>query len=253
VERRVRGGPAIGGFLLARHLDILFIGDALTALAALCIVMLFVPEPRRTGTPPAAPSEAPEKGSIVSVLLRRPILIMFSLVMLGYSIAYTQWGFLLPIHLSRLFSESGVRAFGILAGINGLTVIVFNPIMTLLFKRTPHERTIFIAGLLYAAGFGLFALVTSMPLFFLLAFVFTLGEIASAIAAMPFIMSRTPISHRGRMAGASQLIMGMGNALGPVVVGWALVSVSIPMVWAGIGILALISSILMLAISRTRR
>jgi MFS family permease len=232
-------GPAIGGFLLEDHLGIMFIGDAATAFAALVMVMLFVPETRFGKTPFAAPSEAVEKGSILAVLFRRPILLVLGIILFGYSFAYAQWNFLLPIQLSDLFSGNGARTFGLVAAVNGLTVIIMNPILNLLFKRTPHGRVIFLGGLFYAIGFGLMGFATDEPIFFLLGFVFTIGEVACAISTMPFIMARTPSSHRGRMSGVAQLLACVGSAVGPIVVGTAVQAVSIKAAWIGIGLIAL--------------
>ncbi len=273
-------GPAIGGFLLARRLSLLFLGDAATALAGLVIIMAFVPEPRRMGhaaaaapeaapasadpeartaaapapegDTAAAPAEVPQKRSISSVVRETPVLIVLAVVLLGYSLAYSQWGFLLPIHISRLFQEPG-SVFGVLASINGVTVIVFSPILTLLFRKAPHSRVILLGGLFYAAGFGLFSLAARIPVFYVLAFVFTLGEISCAISTMPFIMSRTPASHRGRMAGAAQLMIGSGNVLGPILVGWILSFASAPAIWAGVGCVALAAAAVMFLIGRAER
>ena len=151
-------GPAIGAFLLDSHLNVMFIGDAATALAALVMVMLFVPEIRRAESvdSPAPRAEAAEKGSIVQVLMRRPVLLVLTLILFGYSFTYVQWGFLLPLQLSTLFSEAGTKAYGIVALVNGLTVIVANPSFSLMFKRMPLPRVIFIGGIFYAAGLSNF-------------------------------------------------------------------------------------------------
>jgi MFS family permease len=243
-------GPAIGGFLLEEHLGLIFIGDAVTALVALVMVMLFVPEPDRVKTRAMADTqaEAEEKGSIMAVLFRRPVLLLVGLILFGYTFAYSQWGFLLPIQLSGIFSGSGSRVFGLLAGINGLTVIVFNPVLMLLFKRTPHYRVIFIGGLFYAIGFGLIGFAASEPLFFLLGFVFTLGEVASAISTMPFIMARTPSSHRGRMGGMAWILSGSGGAVGPIVIGAALKVISIKAAWIAVGCITLAFSAIALTL-----
>jgi MFS family permease len=245
-------GPAIGGFLLEDHLGIMFIGDALTALAALIMVMLFVPEPRRPAaenTSPA-PAEAEEKGSILAVLFGRPVLLLLGLILFGYNIAYGQWGFLLPLQLSEAFSDAGSRIFGLVASVNGVTVIIANPVFTLLFKRTPHLRVIFLGGLFYAIGFGLMGFAASEPLFFLLGFVFTLGEVALAISTMPYIMARTPASHRGRMGGVAQLFCTGGGVVGPIVVGVALQAISIKAAWITVGFIALAFSAIALILGR---
>jgi MFS family permease len=245
-------GPAIGGFLLEDHLDLMFIGDAATALAALIMVMLFVPEPMRGTAKNAAPAgaEAEQKGSIFAVLFQRPILLLLGFILFGYSIAYAQWGFLLPLQLSDVFSDAGSRIYGLVAGVNGITVIIFNPVFTLLFKRTPLPRVIFLGGLFYAFGFGLMGFATTVPLFFLLGFVFTLGEVACAISTMPFVMARTPSSHRGRMGGVAQLLSTSGGVIGPIVFGAAVEAISMKAAWIIIGSTALAFSAVALMLER---
>jgi MFS family permease len=257
-------GPAIGGLLLARHLDLVFFGDAATALAALLIVLVFVPEPgRRPGAQPARSTadaadtaeagEAAETGGIAGVLLRRPGLLVLCVLTLGYSFAYSQWGFLLPLQLTLLFPASGAGWYGLLAGFNGLVVIVFNPLLMLLFRRRALHRILCAGGVLYAVGFGFLGLASAVPLFFALAFVFTLGEIANAISTVPLLMSRTPLTHRGRMGSVYQVVMVSGQALGPVVVGQMAGRSSLAVMWGMVGCVALLSACLVPFMARVER
>lgn len=175
------------------------------------------------------------------------------MLLLGYSFAYSQLSFLLPIQFSRLFGSSGAAKYGLIAGMNGLIVIVFNPVLTLLLRKWPLARTIFLGGLLYAVGFGLCGLATSVPLFIPLCFVFTLGEIANAIGTMPLIMARTPASHRGRMSGFVQLMQGSGSTIGPLAAGSALAVLPIGIAWAAVGGIALAFSLLALVAGKAER
>jgi len=98
-------GPMLGGFLYRRYLPLVFIGDAVTALISLCLIFFFVNETigrtREEITDESRKLERREQGSIISVLLKRPILIYFSIIAFGYHFAYSQWNFLKTKHKDR--------------------------------------------------------------------------------------------------------------------------------------------------------
>ena len=98
-------GPIFGGLLYRRYLPLVFIGDAVTALIATGLIYFFINETiestKNDITDESRKLEKREKGSIISVLLRRPILIYFSIIALGYEFSYSQWNFLMPLHSVR--------------------------------------------------------------------------------------------------------------------------------------------------------
>ena len=51
--------------------------------------------------------ERRESGSIISVLLRRPALLIFAMVIFGYNFTYAQWGFMMPMHASKTLGNGG--------------------------------------------------------------------------------------------------------------------------------------------------
>ena len=129
-------GPIIGGFLYKDYLPLIFIGDALTTVAALLLIVLYIKEPNRQKEVAVDYEEEQDlKVSTLSVILKRPILILFPLMMLLYQFAYSQWVFTLPIQLGELFQENGARLYGFLGGFNGVIVITFTPILTYLTKK----------------------------------------------------------------------------------------------------------------------
>ena len=146
--------------------------------------------------------------------------------------------------------QKGAVYFGWLAGFNGVTVIIFTPLITKLFEKTKNIRKVALGGLLYAAGFGLFSISFKLPLFLLFTFLFTIGEIIISISSMPFIMNHTPHSHRGRMGGVLPLIYGTGFTLGPYLMGIILLKVTIKEGWILIGILGVVSFLLMLLLEK---
>lgn len=247
-------GPVLGGMLYKNHLPFVFWGDGLTALLALSLVLMFIRETlHRSQTEPLGEERKLEQrveGSIWSVLKQRKILIYFSLIIFGYNFAYSQWSFMLPMQVLEIYVDAGARYFGLLAGFNGLVVLMFTPLVTRLVEETQSIRRMVYGGLLYAFGFGMLGVVHTLPYFFLSAFIFTLGEIVLAISTTPFIANHTPASHRGRMNAVVPMIFGLGHTLGPAGMGKILAYVSMESGWLLIGISTLVFAALMYGLEK---
>ncbi|MFZ5967204.1 MAG: MFS transporter [Bacillota bacterium] len=247
-------GPVIGGLLYQRYLSLVFIGDAVTALLSLTLVMVFIGETiHRTEediTDENRILEKREEGSIFSVLLKRPILIYFSLITLGYQFIYVQWSFLMPLHAMQNFESVGASYYGMMAGFNGLIVMLFTPLMTKLTENIQNIRRMVYGGILYAFGFGMLSMFNQLYHFFISCFIFTIGEIILAISTIPFVVNHTPASHRGRMNAILPLIWGLGNTLGPLIMGKTLTVASIEFGWFVLGVLGIVSSLCMYGLER---
>lgn len=247
-------GPVMGGLLYQNHLAWVFFGDALTAFLALLLILFFIKETIHRTQEEIQDEERilerREEGSILRVLKKRPILIYFAIIMFGYNFTYSQWSFMLPMQMIEHLPEDGVRYFGLLAGFNGLIVMIFTPIVTKLAENLSHIRCAVIGGILYAVGFGMLGVLNSLFFLFVWAFVFTLGEIILAISVTPFIADHTPASHRGRMSAIIPMLSGLGFTLGPLGMGIALKYVSIETGWIALGISTLIFTVFMRILQR---
>lgn len=247
-------GPIIGGLLYKNHLPLVFIGDAVTALISLSLILIFIKETihltKQELKGESRTLETREEGSIISVLLKRPILIYFAFCTFGYNFVYSQWSFMMPIHSQQNFLSLGAKYYGLMAGFNGVVVMFFTPLVTKMSENTKHIRKMIYGGLLYAVGFGMLGILNTLPFFFVSVFIFTLGEIILAISIAPFIANHTPMSHRGRMNSVLPIIFGMGYTLGPVTMGKALGYISIESAWLILGLVAIISSIFMFGLER---
>ena len=247
-------GPVIGGLLYKNHLPLVFIGDAITALISLSLIFIFIKETihltKQEITEEGRDLETREEGTIISVLLKRPILIYFALCAFGYNFVYSQWSFMMPIHSKQNFLSLGAKYYGLMAGFNGLVVMFFTPLITKMSENTTHIRKAIYGGLLYAVGFGMLGILNTLPFFFVSVFIFTLGEIILAISITPFIANHTPMSHRGRMNAVLPIIFGMGYTLGPITMGKALGYISIESAWLVLGMVAIISSVFMYGLER---
>ena len=247
-------GPIIGGLLYENYLPLVFIGDAVTALISLGLIFIFIKETihltKQEVIEEGRNLETREEGTILSVLLKRPILIYFALCTFGYNFVYSQWSFMMPIHSKQNFLSLGAKYYGLMAGFNGLVVMLFTPLITKMSENTKHIRKMIYGGLLYAFGFGMLGILNTLPFFFVSVFIFTLGEIILSISITPFIANHTPMSHRGRMNAVLPIIFGMGYTLGPITMGKALGYISIESAWLFLGMVAIISSIFMYGLER---
>ena len=247
-------GPIIGGLLYENYLPLVFIGDAVTALISLGLIFIFIKETihltKQEVIEEGRNLETREEGTILSVLLKRPILIYFALCTFGYNFVYSQWSFMMPIHAKQNFLTLGAKYYGLMAGFNGLVVMLFTPLITKMSENTKHIRKMIYGGLLYAFGFGMLGILNTLPFFFVSVFIFTLGEIILSISITPFIANHTPMSHRGRMNAVLPIIFGMGYTLGPITMGKALGYISIELAWLLLGMVAIISSIFMYGLER---
>lgn len=247
-------GPFLAGMLFENHLSIIFIGDALTAFLSLLLILYFVRETigetKQDIVDESRIMERRESGSILSVLLRRPALLIFAVVVLGYNFTYAEWGFMMPMHSDQNFGAAGATYYGYMASFNGIVVMVFTPLVTWLVRKLKHTKKIIIGGLLYAVGFGMLGVYNTLAAFFISVFVFTIGEIVLSISTMPFIADNTPMSHRGRMSGVLGTLFGFGYILSPMVMGTVIKTIGIEQGWIYLGIFVAISASCMVFVER---
>lgn len=244
--------PVVGGYLLQRHLNLLFFLDGLTAIIAILLYGFFIPETigmAKTAKKMDNKLEAAVEGSVFKVLLERPILIFFAMVMFGYNFVYSQWSYLYPMNISKIFS-SGSAVYGGLVSFNAILVITMTPIITKLLHSQKIIRKIFIGGLFYILGFGLPGYADSMTAFYISCFAITMGEIIVTTSASPFIANHTPASHRGRINSILPVISDMGNTLGPGIMGIVLSFASIQGAWKVVGAVMIIFAVLTIMLEK---
>jgi MFS family permease len=232
-------GPIIAGFLYNHHLKLLFLGDAATTILSLILVAVFVEEtlPTKTksedkiNTDLYNEHEKAEEGTLLKVLLKRPYLIAFALVSMIYSFMYSQFGFITPMQMDKLFSVNGPKLYGSIMSINGLVVITMTTIITAVTKKLRPIFNITLAGLFFSIGFGMLFFAKTITVFVISTIIWTVGEILSATNSGIYIANHTPMSHRGRFNAVIPLITGTGFAVGPFMMGFFIRNRSINSAW----------------------
>ncbi len=243
-------GPLLGGLLFNNYLSLIFIGDGVTTLIYLLLIGYFIKDTKPNLLESSinennSSFEKSENCSVFKIFLKRPILIYYSLLMLTFHFAYSQWGFAVPIQLNDIFSTNGAKYFGFLSSFNGLIVILFTPIITIITKKYRMLSIISSGGLFYSLAFGLCYFASNLFLFFIIVTIMTIGEISIATNSQTFIANLSPSSHRGRINSILPLLYGTGNGIGPIIMGKMISGVGIKQAWLIVSLIVGIGGILM--------
>lgn len=213
-------GPMIAGFLYKKYFVWIFIGDALTAVIALLMLVFFVKEIYKTSEAHVLEDlkghEREHHGGSLQVLKERPVLFILPLLMMTFQFSYSQWGFIMPMQVNKLY---GPELYGMLASFNGFVVIAFTPLLTKWMRSFKNMYKIYLGGCLYMIGFGMLGIAHTQLAFFCSVLIFTWGEVVFAISFYPLMMNYAPANHRGRISAIVNNISGTGYTIGPLLMG----------------------------------
>ena len=241
------GGPLIAGFLFEAAPSWLFWGNAIAALSAVVLVVSLVPEtkPDRAALEASLRGDSTERaheGNLASALRSRLPLVAFMAITTWYGFVYAQHRFTLPIQTGELFGQRGPALYGGLMTLNAVMVILLNAPLVAALKRFAPIVNVGIAGILYAAGFGMLAFVRAPWLFLVSTALWTLGEIVNATNESAYVANHTPMSHRGRFAAVLPVIGGLGYTISGPIGGRILEASGVPTMWAVSGLVAAAAS-----------
>lgn len=239
--------PVLGGFLFKNHISLLFIIDALTSLISIILIGFFIKETKNNESLKVSDEnrhlEKAVEGSIFKILFERKILILLALVMLFLNFGYDQWGFLLPIEMTKLYGSFGAIHYGLIASFNGIIVVLFTPVLTKLLSQTNNLKNIFIGAIFYNIAILILSLFSNLFFIFLAMYFLTVGEIVLSTNVPTFMANHTPESHRGRLSGIIPVISGLGYILSPIISGTLLKHMNFNYVWLISFVIVLISTL----------
>ncbi|MBS4537034.1 MFS transporter [Clostridium sp. D2Q-11] len=242
-------GPLLAGFLYKNYLMWLFLGDALTTFLSIALVAIFVPEtlPDKDEIMESQSKtyEKAEEGNLLSILIKRPTLLMFSFIIVIYFIVFSQFNFGLSLQIGDVFGDNGATLFGVLMTVNAVMCSIFTVVVNSATKDFKSSFNIAVGGILYMIGFGMIAFINSFWLFVVSTIIWTIGEILVATNTSVYIANHTPITHRGRFNAVFPIIRKLGFIIGPMMAGAYVKYSGIKSLWILIGALSLVGSIMM--------
>lgn len=250
-------GSIVAGFMFNNYMKLLFIGDVVTTLIAVCILAKYVKETRPTQQDihmigVERVDEKVEDCGLFQALLRRPRLLVFTILNTVYAFVYAQTGFSLPLQAKAVFGDAlGAKFYGSFNMINCIEVIVLTTVIAFITRKIRSSYNVSIAGAFFAVGFGILYIARDFWLFALSTIIWTVGEIIHATNVGVYIANHTPISHRGRFSAIINIISGVGHAISPYVMGTLIAQKGVVNVWPVIFALSLIATFSMFILGST--
>ncbi len=196
--------PTIAGMLFKDYLWLSFLisGVSIALSTALIGILIRDVTPVEDTGEEAAYQEKKDGASVFRILRENPMLLLYVLCGTLYTGAYGQFSFLMPLDLAAVHGDQGAVIFGTVTSLNCITVVVFTPVITKLFSKMRDTGKMVTGRILMFAGFLVFLLLLGfIPGYYIAMLIFTWGEVFDVLAEGPYVSTRIPASHRGRING----------------------------------------------------
>lgn len=196
--------PTIAGLLFKDYLWLSFLISGVSIALSTVLIALLVKDvtPVEDHSEEAAYQVKQENTGVFAVFRKNPLLILYLLCGTLYSAAYGQYNFIMPLDMAAVHGDAGAVIFGTVSSLNCITVVIFTPLITKLFSGMRDTGKLLTGRLLVFAGYLAFLLLLGfIPGYYLAMLIFTWGEIFDVLSSGPYISTRIPASHRGRING----------------------------------------------------
>lgn len=245
-------GPIVAGFLFNNYIKLLFLGDAVTSIISAVLITIFIKESipsdkkaEHTGCGESADDGAAIRENTLALLLKRPFLLVFSLISIVVTFVYSQHVFSIPIYVNKIFNENGPKIFGTVMTVNCLIVVFTTTFIVSVTKKFKPVLNASFAAVFYAIGFGMLLFSNNMPLIILSTVIWTIGEILTTTNFDAYVADHSPESHRGRFSAVISFVSRSGFAAGPAVMGVFIKHNGVNMVWPVLFVLSMLSAALL--------
>jgi MFS family permease len=233
-------GPLLAGFLFNHYLKLFFMGDSITSLIAVCLV-LFNIEDTKSGSSKVHKEKASENNFIIDIM-KNPHIIIFFFIYMMYSFIYAQNSFSLPLMLENMFKEKGPVYFGYIMSTNAITVVSMTAIITYITRKKGSLLNITLGGIFYGIGFGMIGISKVFLLYSISTMFWTMGEILVATNSGVYIVNNSNETMRARYTALQTIMNSAGKALGVFTMGGFIDRFGIESVWPFIMFIAFLGS-----------
>ncbi len=236
---------SVAGFVAERSMLALFLADAATSFAFASIVWRRVPETRPVHHPPA-----PVLQGLVRVARDRAF-VTFLAIHLVVLVVFTQFQLAAPLD----FAAHGVGpvAFSGLMALNGIGVVVLQPLLAPRLHDYDGARVLALSSVLVGLGYGMNVFAGSLPAYAAGTVLYTVGEVLGFPVASAIVADLAPPDLRGRYQGAFSMSWGLAFTLSPLIGGEVLHRLGGQVLWLGCLALGLLMAAAHLAAGPARR
>jgi MFS family permease len=236
---------SVAGFVAERSMLALFLADALTSLAFALIVLARVPETR-----PAHLGTVPPRGHFLDVARDGHYMVFLGLH-LAVLLVFTQFQLAAPLDYAA--HGVGPRGFSLIMALNGLGVVLLQPLISTRLQRHDGAHVLALSALLIGLGFGLNAFAGSLTAYMAAAVLYTVGEVLGFPVASAIVADLAPTHLRGRYQGAFAMSWGLAFTLSPLLGGQVLHRFGGTVLWLGCLATGALTAALHLAAGPARR
>ena len=233
-------GPLLGGSiaLAAGSATALFLGDVLTTLVGLALVLRFVPA---VPLPSRARAESDDRTDERSGVDRRRLTLAFGFALSGFFFAAPLMGleFAVPL-LVRQVLEGPALWVGVVYAVNGVTILVLGVPLGRYARGRDEIGVLQIAGAFWLAGLALFTWRLTPATLLIGTAIWTIGEVLASVSLPSWLSREAPVEWRGRVLAVQDATVSVARIASPVGLGW---------VWAMAGPDTVLRSLLALPIA----
>ena len=201
--------PTIAGILFNRHLRLCFIINGIAIGISTVLIGLFVKDTEtvhKTEHRDALGKKAGDK-NIMSVIKGSAALTFFIIAMCFQDGAYSQFGYLMPLDISKAYPETGAAIYGSVASINCIVVVVCTPFITMLLEKISLAKKYMLGTVFQALSFVSFLLSFGVIAgYYVSIILFTIGEILMSTVVGAYLASKVPANLRGRLYGITDFV-----------------------------------------------
>ncbi len=232
-------GPAVGGFLAATSYHLAFLAGAAGMLTYSLLLFMRARETLHRQEMPLVPS-----GSLMSgygkVFRDGKYLAFIAVMGVGLTAPGMLW-VLLAVYTKNYFGLPE-NVYGWIPTTNALMCVFVQYMVTRVTRRYPTMPVIAAGMLIYAAGVGSVALMSSFWGFWVSMVILTFGELTLVPTASKFVADIAPADMRGRYMSLYWLAWGFSRAAAPLIGGTLNDRIGPQAIWVG-GLLIGLSSV----------
>jgi MFS family permease len=222
------GASVLGGMLAEHHFTLLFVLDALSTFAYGAIVFVGVPETRPARARAARPGGALAR--LLTPFRDRPF-VMFVGIQALLLVAFAQVIVALPLDMRA--HGLGLPAIGWLLGLNGIYIVIAQPILLRYVRGVGHVQWLAAGCVLTGLGLGATAFAGGALVYALSGVLWTLGEVGFSTAAPALVADFAPVEQRGAYQGTYQLSWGVASMVAPTLGTFVFARFGAHVLWVG--------------------
>ncbi len=231
-------GPAVGGFLATSSYALLFVLASILTLMSAMVFLLYL-----TATQSDLQSDRFRLRDVIAIK-DDPLLARHSLLIFLLYLVVAQLVLPFSVYTVEMVGISESR-LGILFGLNGFLVAVFQIPVTRCLARFTLTSQLAWGGLLYAVGYGMVGVLVGFEYFILAITVVTVGEMFMSPPSLTLTSRLAPAGRMGRYMGIFGFFVAAGWSFGPLYGGLILdrLGDSFAAAWLTISSLAILSAL----------